>query len=194
MMSPHCLEYQGCQFDPTFPYLLFCSSSLLVFLSYRFLLLAHSPHFFFTKLHFPKGRLLCGSLFKLVWGERLGDEYFFSWWYVQHMLSYVTGISLYTLRSIFNFATVFVHSPISFYLICYCNSRPKWYQHLQLLTLFAIFYESNTEGTNFWTMFICFTFVKSACFVLYSTCVRFDLVKSPEVILCAAVDWVISQQ
>ena len=43
-------------------------------------------------------------------------------------------------------------------------------------------YESNTKGTNFQIRFICFTFVKCACFVLYSTfSVRFDLVKSPEV-------------
>ena len=45
----------------------------------------------------------------------------------------------------------------------------QWYQHL--LTLFAIFfYESNAKGTEFWIMFICFTFVKCACFVLYSIC------------------------
>ena len=31
----------------------------------------------------------------------------------------------------------------------------QWYQHL--LTLFAIFYESNTEGTNF-RIILCFTF------------------------------------
>ena len=42
----------------------------------------------------------------------------------------------------------------------------QWYQHL--LILFAILYESNTEGTNFRIMFICFTFVKCACFVLYT--------------------------
>ena len=47
------------------------------------------------------------------------------------------------------------------------------------------FNESNTEGTNFRIVFICFTFVKYACFVVvYSTSVRFDLVKSPEVTLC----------
>ena len=57
----------------------------------------------------------------------------------------------------------------------------QWYQHL--LTLFASYYENNTEGTNFRIMFICFTFVKCACFVLYSTCVRFSLVKSPEATL-----------
>ena len=34
-------------------------------------------------------------------------------------------------------------------------------------------------GTNFQIILICFTFVKCACLVLYSTCVRFDLVKSP---------------
>ena len=59
----------------------------------------------------------------------------------------------------------------------------NYYQHL--LTLFAFFfYRSNTEGTNFRIMFICFTFVKCAYFVLYSTCVRFYFMKSPEVTLC----------
>ena len=43
---------------------------------------------------------------------------------------------------------------------------------------------SNTEGTYYRLMFICFTFVKCACFILYSTSVRFDLVEIPEVILC----------
>ena len=58
----------------------------------------------------------------------------------------------------------------------------QWHQHL--LTLFFLFYESNTEGANFRIVFICFTFVTRASFVVYSTCVRFDLVKSPEVTLC----------
>ena len=47
----------------------------------------------------------------------------------------------------------------------------QWYQHLQ--TLFAIFYESNSVWTNF-----------GLCFVLYSTCVRFDLLKRLDVTLC----------
>ena len=33
----------------------------------------------------------------------------------------------------------------------------QWYQ--RLLTLFAIVYESNSEGTNFRIMFVCFTFM-----------------------------------
>ena len=33
-----------------------------------------------------------------------------------------------------------------------------------------LFYENNTEGTNFRIMFICFTFEKCACFVLYVFC------------------------
>ena len=57
----------------------------------------------------------------------------------------------------------------------------QWYQHL--LTLVPLFFCSNTEGTNFRFMFICFTFVKCACFVLYSTCASPDLVKSREVTL-----------
>ena len=43
---------------------------------------------------------------------------------------------------------------------------------------------SNTQGTDFPIVLICFTFVQCACFVLYSTSVRMDLVKSPEVTLC----------
>ena len=48
----------------------------------------------------------------------------------------------------------------------------------------CLFYESNIEGTDFRIMFICFMFVKCACFVLFSTSVRFDLAKSPEMTLC----------
>ena len=49
--------------------------------------------------------------------------------------------------------------------------------------LFAILYKSNTEGTNF-RMLVCCAFMWCACFVLYSTCATFELVKSPEVTLC----------
>ena len=62
------------------------------------------------------------------------------------------------------------------------TKKGQWYQHL--LTVFVNLYKSNTEGTNFRIMFICLTFVKCACFVLYSTCLRFELVKSPEVTVC----------
>ena len=48
----------------------------------------------------------------------------------------------------------------------------------------SFFYESNTERINFRIMLICFTFVKHVCFVLYATCVRFDLVKTRKVTLC----------
>ena len=34
------------------------------------------------------------------------------------------------------------------------DRKGQWYQHL--LTLFAIVYENNTEGTNFRIMFVCF--------------------------------------
>ena len=40
------------------------------------------------------------------------------------------------------------------------DRKGQWYK--RLLTLFATFYESKTERTNFWIMFICFTFVKWA--------------------------------
>ena len=46
---------QGCQFDPTFLYLLlFFSLVLSLFLSYPFLLLAHSPDLFFPKPKFSE--------------------------------------------------------------------------------------------------------------------------------------------
>ena len=47
-MSPPCLESQGYQFDPTFLYLVLVFwLVLLLCLSDPFLLLAHSPDFFF---------------------------------------------------------------------------------------------------------------------------------------------------
>ena len=113
-----CLESQGCQFNPTLyiPLLFFCLA-LSLFLSYPFLLLAHCPDLFCFPLNlfFPKGRLFCVALVFLFLFDRLGDEYF-SWLYVhlllayspvnrsgspqrlvyvQLMLSYDAGISLY---------------------------------------------------------------------------------------------------
>ena len=54
------------------------------------------------------------------------------------------------LYSIFNLR-LFLSVLFLFLEIWYCNARPR-YQNL--LTLFAIFYESKTEGTNFRIMFI----------------------------------------
>ena len=55
LMYPPCLESQGYQFDPTFMYLLlFFCLVLLLFLSDRFLLLTHSPDFFFRKPPFSE--------------------------------------------------------------------------------------------------------------------------------------------
>ena len=51
---------------------------LSLFLSYPFLLLAHTPDLFSPlNLHFLNGMLLCVALVFIVF-ERLGDEYF-SW-------------------------------------------------------------------------------------------------------------------
>ena len=58
----------------------------------------------------------------------------------------------------------------------------QWCQHL--LTLVVMFYKSNTEGTNFRIIFVCFAFVYCACFVLCSTVAGLELVKRPEVTLC----------
>ena len=56
LMSPTCLESQGCQFDPTFLYLLSCSSALYCrsFCLIPFLLLAHSPDIVFYKSPFSE--------------------------------------------------------------------------------------------------------------------------------------------
>ena len=56
----------------------------------------------------------------------------------------------------------------------------QWYQHL--LTLFAIFYESYTDGTTFRGMFIMF-YVYVMCMFCIALNLRatLELVKSPEV-------------
>ena len=54
-----------------------------------------------------------------------------------------------------------------------CNAQTvngQWYQHL--LTLFAIFYESSTEGTNSWITLIIFNVCK-----MYMFCIVFNLGK-----------------
>ena len=56
LMSPPCMESQGCQFDPTFLYLLSCSLPIVLslFLSYPLQLLSHSPDLFFPKPPFSE--------------------------------------------------------------------------------------------------------------------------------------------
>ena len=73
LMSPHCLE-SGLSVWSHYiisPLLFFCLV-LLLFLSYPFLLLAHSPDLFFLKLLFSKRyALLCGfCLFVVFWAVR----------------------------------------------------------------------------------------------------------------------------
>ena len=103
--------------------------------------------------------------------ERLGVGYC-SWWYVQHMLPYGTGNSLY--------AIVFVHFiPLFFLFFLSGIETPEqnwqWYQHPP--ALFAIF----TEGTNFVIMLIIMFYGCKMCmFRLHSFYVGFDLVTSPE--------------
>ena len=56
IVTPPCLESQGCQFDPSFlisPILFFCIV-LLLFLSFPFLLLTHFPDFCFPKPSFSE--------------------------------------------------------------------------------------------------------------------------------------------
>ena len=90
------------------------------------------------------------------------------------MLPYGTGVSLYAFMYYFYFVIAFVHS---FLYFCYSGIKTpdqngQRYQHL--LTLFAIFYETNTEGTNFRIMFVCFVYY--AGFVLYCIQLVTDLI------------------
>ena len=100
LMSPSCLESQGCRFDSTFLYiyiiyymlLFFCLLCSRCFCLILFCILLSS---FSLHLHFPKVRLFCVAFVFDCFLERLGYEYF-SWWYMQHMLPYGAGIiSLY---------------------------------------------------------------------------------------------------
>ena len=102
----------------------------------------------------------------LLFFERLGDEYF-SWWYVQdiccHMALALAFMHLYSNVNLRLFSSrVF---SILLYLFKKNNKSDietpdrngQWYQLLR--TLIANFHESNTEGTNFQILFVCFTFV-----------------------------------
>ena len=62
--------------------------------------------------------LFCVAL--VFFFERLGDEYF-SWWYVQHMLPYDTGISLYSILYCDCFCPVFII--FIFYLVLKCQIK-----------------------------------------------------------------------
>ena len=55
------------------------------------------------------------------------------------------------------------------------DQNGEWYRHLLYLFAFC-FYESNTKGINFQMMFYVY---------LMCMCATFELVKSPEVILCS---------
>ena len=111
--------------------------------------------------------------------------------YVQHMLPY--GTSLYAFINLFLICNCFCSF---FYIYIYIfffksgiempDRNGLWYQHL--LILLAIFYKSNTEEANFRIMFIFYVYVMCMFWhvlYLYSTCARFELVKSPEVTLCS---------
>ena len=71
------------------------------------------------------------------------------------------------------------------------DRNSQWYQHL--LTLFAIFYESNTEGTNSfglcWYVLPAFVKYVGLCrfCIVFNFSAKFDFVKSPEVTLCGCL-------
>ena len=58
LMSPPCVEFQGCQFDPTFLCLLSCTPICLVLFCFWPILLTNFP----LSLYFPNGWLLCVAL------------------------------------------------------------------------------------------------------------------------------------
>ena len=136
------------------PLLFFCLV-LSLFLSYPFLLLAYSPDFSPPKPHCPIGRLFCVALVFFVLFERLEDTYL-SWWYVQHMLPYAF-MHLYSIFNLRLFVSILSYNLFNLALKRLTETVSEWYQHL--LNLFAIFYKSNTEGTSFQIMFVCFTFM-----------------------------------
>ena len=146
-MSPPCLESQGCQFDPTFLYLFSFCLVLLLFLSCPFLLLAHSPDLFFPKHSFSERQApLCGSGVFLSGQEMstlVGGMCIICWHWYQLLCIYDCIVFLIC-NCFCNF----------FYIIFFLSGietpdqNGQWYyQHL--LTLLAIFYKSNSEGTNF---------------------------------------------
>ena len=146
--------------------------------SFSFLLLPILLTSFSLHLHFSKGSFFCMALV-FCFFDWFGDEYF-SWWYVHHVLTYGTGIGLYAFNRVFLICDCFCPLLLLFFLIWYSNIRPQ--QSMVPASpdfICHFFHESNTEGINFGIMFIYLTIVQCSCFVLYSTSVRIDLVKSP---------------
>ena len=73
-------------------------------------------------------------------------------------LALLTFMQLYIVFLICDFFCPFFFFPlILFSGIETPDQNGHWYQ--QLLTWFAIVYKSNTEGTNFPIMFVCFMFM-----------------------------------
>ena len=112
------------------------------------------------------------------------------------MLPCGTGIiSLYAFIYYFLFRDRFVRSFLIVkknYDIETPDQNGQWYQ--PLLTLFAIdFYESNTEGTNFWNMLyilrlcnvdvLCIVFNVVIMFIIYYLC-NISTSEKPDMTLC----------
>ena len=162
-MSPSCLESQGCRFDSTFlniyiiyMLLFFCLLCSRCFCLILFCILLSS---FSLHLHFPKVRLFCVAFVFDCFLERLGYEYF-SWWYMQHMLPYGAGIiSLYAFIQYLLFAVVLVNS---FFLFLFKRSMVPASPNV----ICHFFTRAVPKGLTFR---LCFTCVKCACFVLYSS-------------------------
>ena len=93
----------------------------------------------------------------LVFFERLGDEYV-SWWYLQHMLPYGSGISLYQFMHLYSIFYLRLFLSILFYAFCnlVLKRQTKTVNGTRASPNFncLFLYKSNTEGTNFvWRLF-----------------------------------------
>ena len=63
------------------------------------------------------------------------------------------------------------------------DQNGQWYQHI--LILFAIFYESDRYRRDYLSDSVCMFYVDEMCMfcIVFKLCVKFELVKSPEVTL-----------
>ena len=104
LMSPPVQNLRAVSLIPLFYlYILSCSSAQTC-CSFCLILFCFWPidssDLFFpeTSFFFERQALVCVFLFFF---QRLGEEYFISWWYVQPMLPYGTGICLYAFMQYF---------------------------------------------------------------------------------------------
>ena len=141
------------------PLLFFCLA-LFLFLSYPFVLLAHSRDFFFSKPPFSKENLWAFRrwVFYLVVCAAYAAIYM--------ALGLAIKCNLYSIFILRLFLSILFDLKKSGIVSIETPDRnSQWYQHL--LTLFAIFFTRAIPKGLTLGFCLCFTFVKCACFVLY---------------------------